>query len=396
MKKKINLPLAENRTVAHLDLDSFFVSVERLLNSNLAGKPILIGGNSDRAVVASCSYETRMFGVHSAMPMKLARQLCPEAIIIRGDMEAYSRESKKVTEVIASQAPLYEKASIDEHYLDLTGMDRFFGCWQWTQELRKTITKETGLPISFGLSVNKTVSKIATGQAKPNGQLQVVQEQVQPFLSPLSIRKIPGVGQKSYQLLRNMGVPTIEVLRMIPVELMQKVLGKEGGISIWQKANGIDTTPVVPYTEQKSISTEQTFATDTTDIIGLNSLLVAMTEELAFELRKQGKLAGCITVKIRYANFDTHTQQLSIPYTASDHTLISKAKELFQKLYQRRMLIRLIGVRLSNLVQGFQQINLFEDTAELTNLYQAMDKIRFRYGAEAVKRAVGLGGKRIS
>src|SRR5688572_15681402 len=396
MKKKIHLPLAENRTVAHLDRDSFFVSVERRLNSSLIGKPILIGGISDRAVVASCSYETRQFGVHSAMPMKLARQLCPEAIIIRGDMEAYSNHSKKVTEVIASQAPLYEKASIDEHYLDLTGMDRFFGCWQWTQELRQTIMKETGLPISFGLSVNKTVSKIATGQAKPNGQLQVVQQQVLPFLSPLSIRKIPGVGQKTYQLLRNMGVPTIEVLRAIPVELMQKVLGREGGISIWQKANGIDTTPVVPYTEQKSISTEQTFATDTTDIVGLTSLLVAMTEEIAFELRKQGKLAGCITVKIRYANFDTHTQQLSIPYTASDHTLISKAKELFQKLYQRRMLIRLIGVRLSNLVQGFQQIHLFEDTTELTNLYQAMDKIRFRYGATSVLRAVGLGGKRLS
>src|SRR6478752_185021 len=381
MKKKIHLPLTENRTVAHLDLDSFFVSVERLQNSSLVGKPILIGGNSDRAVVASCSYEARKFGVHSAMPMKLARQLCPDAIIIRGDMEAYSKHSKDVTEVIAANAPLYEKASIDEHYLDLTGMDRFFGCWQWTQELRQSIIKETGLPISFGLSVNKTVSKIATGQAKPNGQLHIVPDQVQPFLSPLSIRKIPGVGQKSYQLLRNMGVPTIEILRAIPVELMQKVLGKEGGISIWQKANGIDTTPVVPYTEQKSISTEQTFATDTTDIAGLTSLLVAMTEEIAFELRKQGKLAGCITVKIRYANFDTHTQQISITYTASDHTLISKAKELFQKLYQRRMLIRLIGVRLSNLVQGFQQIHLFEDTTELTNLYQAMDKIRFRYGA---------------
>jgi DNA polymerase-4 len=324
--------------------------------------------------------------------MKLARQLCPEATIIRGDMEAYSKYSREVTEVIAVNAPLYEKASIDEHYLDLTGMDRFFGCWQWAQELRQKITKETGLPISFGLSVNKTVSKIATGQAKPNGQLHVIKNEVQPFLSPLSIRKIPGVGQKSYQLLRNMGVPTIEILRAIPVELMQKVLGREGGLSIWQKANGIDTTPVEPYTEQKSISTEQTFANDTTDIIGLNRILVAMAEELAFELRKQGKLAGCITVKIRYANFDTHTQQMSIPYTASDHVLISKAKELFQKLYQRRMLIRLIGVRLSNLVQGFQQIHLFEDTEELTNLYQAMDKIRFRYGASAVKRASGLTG----
>ncbi|CAN5917763.1 DNA polymerase IV [soil metagenome] len=383
------LRLDPGRTVAHLDLDSFFVSVERLRNSALQGRPILIGGTSDRGVVASCSYETRRFGVHAAMPMKLARQLCPEATVIRGDMEAYSQHSRTVTDLIADRAPLYEKASIDEHYLDLTGMDRFFGCWKWTNELRDTITKETGLPLSFGLSVNKTVSKIATGQAKPNGKLQVAIEQVQPFLSPLSIREIPGVGPKSFQLLRNMGVPTIEVLRMIPVELMRKVLGQEGG-TIWEKAHGVDPTPVVPYSEQKSISTEQTFATDTTDVTRLGNLLVAMTEGLAFELRKQGKLAGCITVKVRYANFDTHTQQLQLPYTAADHVLIGKARELFTKLYNRRLLVRLLGVRLSSLVHGFQQIDLFEDTVELTNLYQAMDKIRFRYGEKAVRRAVGV------
>ncbi|MGV3502837.1 MAG: DNA polymerase IV [Adhaeribacter sp.] len=378
------------RTVAHFDLDSFFVSVERLRNSALEGKPIIIGGSSDRGVVASCSYETRQYGVHSAMPMKLARQLCPDAILIRGDMEAYSQQSRLVTQVIADRAPLYEKASIDEHYIDLTGLDRFFGCWQWTQELRQAIIKETGLPISFGLSVNKTVSKIATGEAKPNGAKQVVKAEVQPFLSPLSIKKIPGVGQKSYQLLRNMGVPTIEVLRLIPVELMQQVLGRENGISIWQKANGVDPAPVLPYYEQKSISTEQTFATDTTDVAALNNLLASMTEELAFELRKQGKLAGCLTVKIRYANFDTHTQQLTMPYNAADHLLIARARELFRKLYNRRLLIRLLGVRLSNLVPGFQQIDLFEDSSELSNLYQAMDRIRFRYGTKAVGRATRI------
>jgi DNA polymerase IV len=391
--KKRALPFLTDaaRTVAHFDLDSFFVSVERLRNSALAGKPIIIGGTSDRGVVASCSYETRRYGVHAAMPMKLARQLCPEAILIRGDMEAYSQHSRLVTQVIADRAPLYEKASIDEHYIDLTGLDRFFGCWQWTRELRRFITQHTGLPISFGLSVNKTVSKIATGEAKPNGERQVVKEQVQPFLSPLSIKKIPGVGPKSYQLLRNMGVPTIEVLRMIPVELMQQVLGRENGMSIWQKAHGVDLAPVVPYYEQKSISTEQTFATDTTDLAMLHNRLVAMTEELAFELRKQGKLAGCLTVKIRYANFDTHTQQLTMPYNAADHILIGKARELFGKLYNRRLLIRLLGVRLSNLVQGCQQIDLFEDTTELTNLYQAMDRIRFRYGTKAVGRATRIG-----
>lgn len=390
--KKRPLPFLTDtpRTVAHFDLDSFFVSVERLRNSALEGKPIIIGGTSDRGVVASCSYETRKYGVHAAMPMKLARQLCPDAILIRGDMEAYSQQSRLVTQVIADRAPLYEKASIDEHYIDLTGLDRFFGCWQWTQELRQAITKETGLPISFGLSVNKTVSKIATGEAKPNGQKQVVKADVQPFLSPLSIKKIPGVGQKSFQLLRNMGVPTIEVLRMIPVELIQQVLGRENGISIWQKANGVDPAPVLPYYEQKSISTEQTFATDTTDVAALNNLLASMTEELAFELRKQGKLAGCLTVKIRYANFDTHTQQLTMPYNAADHLLIARARELFRKLYNRRLLIRLLGVRLSNLVSGFQQIDLFEDNSTLSNLYQAMDRIRFRYGTKAVGRATRI------
>ncbi|PSR56066.1 DNA polymerase IV [Adhaeribacter arboris] len=385
--------LLENRTIAHLDLDTFFVSVERLRNSDLKNKPLIIGGLSDRGVVASCSYETRYYGVHAGMPMRMAKQLCKEALVLRGDMEAYSQYSADVTQIIAEKADIYEKASIDEHYLDVTGMDRFFGTWKWTNELRNYIMQETGLPLSFGLSVNKTVSKIATGQAKPNGTLQVRQEQVKPFLSPLSIRKIPGVGEKNYQLLRNMGVPTIEVLTMIPVDVIQKVLGKEG-VSIWEKANGIDLTPVVPYSEQKSISTEQTFATDTTDIPFLNNLLVAMVEKLAFELRRQEKLTSCITVKIRYANFDTHTQQLMIPYNAADHILIRKAKELFHKLYNRRMLIRLLGVRLSHLVQGFQQIDLFEDTAELVNLYQAMDKIRHRYGAEAVKRAAGLTGKK--
>ncbi|AMM52133.1 DNA polymerase IV [Rufibacter sp. DG15C] len=381
--------VADNRIIAHLDLDTFFVSVERLRNAQLKEKPVIIGGMSDRGVVASCSYETRFYGVHAGMPMRMAKQLCSEAIILRGDMEAYSKYSNDVTSVIASQAPVYEKASIDEHYLDVSGMDKFFGTWQWTNELRQTIMKETGLPISFGLSVNKTVSKIATGQAKPNGALQVGKDEIKPFLAPLSIKKIPGVGQKNYQLLRNMGIPTIEVLTMVPVKMMQKVLGKEG-VHIWEKANGIDRAPVVPYTEQKSISTEKTFGTDTTDIEFLNNLLVSMTEGLAFDLRAQGKLAGCITVKIRYANFDTHTQQVSIPYNASDHILIRRAKELFQKLYNRRLLIRLLGVRLSNLVQGFQQIDLFEDTTQHASLYQAMDKIRFRYGGEAVKRAVGI------
>ena len=376
------------RTIVHLDLDSFFVSVERLQNDALKGKPVIIGGLSDRSVVASCSYEARQFGVHSAMPVRMARQLCGDAIFIRGDMERYSKYSGLVTEIIAESTPVYEKASIDEHYLDITGMDRFFGSLKWTHELRQRIIKESGLPISFGLSVNKTVSKIATGESKPDGELYIPAGKVKPFLSPLSIRKIPMVGQKSYRLLRSMGVSTIRTLSLIPPEILMQVMGKNG-LVIWKKANGIDPAPVIPYTEQKSISTEHTFDRDTADMVKLRHVLIGMTEKIAFELRRKEKLTGCVTVKIRYSNFDTHTLQKHLTYTAFDHFLITTALELFERLYQRRMLIRLVGVRFSHFISGSQQLDLFDEKPELAGLYQAMDHIRRRYGRQAVQRAAG-------
>jgi DNA polymerase-4 len=306
----------KNRTIVHFDLDTFFVSVERLMNSELVGKPVIIGGNSDRGVVASCSYEARReFGVHSAMPMKMARKLCPEAKYVSGDHDKYSQYSKVVTEIIAEKAPLYEKASIDEHYLDITGMDKFFGSFKWTKELRHSIIKHTGLPISFGLSTNKTVSKIATGEAKPNGELNIPGINVKPFLNPLSIKKIPMIGNKTYYLLRSMGISKILTLSMIPVEMIEKVLGKNG-IVIWKKANGIDNTPVQQYSERKSLGTERTFQKDTIDIKKMNDILTGMVEKLCFELRSKQKLTSCVTVKIRYSNFDTHTLQKQIPYTA--------------------------------------------------------------------------------
>lgn len=377
-----------------MDLDTFFVSVERLINPSLEGKPVIIGGTSDRGVVASCSYEARRFGVHSAMPMRMAKQLCSQAVYVRGDMELYTRYSRLVTDVIAESAPVYEKTSVDEHYLDLTGMDRFFGCYKWTHELRQRIIKHTGLPISFGLSANKTVSKIATGQAKPNGELQVLSTQVNSFLDPLSIRKIPMVGEVGYRLLRSMGVATIGTLRLVPPVMIEQVLGKNG-IVIWRKANGIDPTPVKPYTEQKSISSEHTYEQDTTDIMQLRQTISAIVEKLAFEMRSKEKLTGCVTVKIRYANFDTHSQQKQIPYTAFDHILLDTVLGLFGKLYNRRMLIRLVGVRFSHLVGGSQQLNMFEDTPEIANLYQTMDSIRRRFGKDAVVRAGGISSEKI-
>lgn len=382
------------RNIVHFDLDTFFVSVERLIRPDLAGKPVIIGGTSDRGVVSSCSYEARRFGVHSAMPVKMARVLCRDAVFIRGDMELYSKYSHMVTDIISERAPLYEKASIDEHYIDVTGMDRFFGTLQWTKELRKAIIRNTGLPISFGLSVNKTVSKIATGEAKPNGELQVLQPEVRPFLDPLPVSKIPMIGEKTYRLLRSMGIVTINTLSRVPPEMMERVMGKNG-IVIWQKANGIDNTPVQPYSEAKSMSTETTFDQDTIDIVRMKEILVKMVEKLAFELRDQEKLTACVTVKVRYSNFDTHTMQQNIPYTAFDHQLIPVVKDLFDRLYQRRMLIRLIGVRFSRLIPGSPQLNMFEDSTDLISLYQALDRVRRKYGQKIVRRGVAMANREI-
>lgn len=382
----------EKKFISHMDLDSFFVSVERLKNSSFIGKPLIIGGQSDRGVVASCSYEARKYGVHSAMPMKQARLLCPEALFIRGDSQLYSEYSHMVTDVIAQTVPLYEKSSIDEFYIDLTGMDRFFGCWKLSIELRDKILRETGLPISFGLSANKTVSKIATGTAKPAGQAFVEHGTEIPFLAPLSVKKIPGVGNETYKTLRNLGIQYIKTVQEIPRELMYKTL-QNTGVEIWKKAQGIDNRPIEPYHERKSISTERTFEKDTIDVVMLKNLISAMAENLAYQLRKGNKLCACVTVKIRYSDFNTHSIQAKIPYTSADHVLIKRTLELFDKLYNRRLLIRLVGVRLSDLVSGGFQINLFEDTEELINLYQAMDSIRNRFGDSAVRRANGMDAK---
>ncbi len=379
------------RQIAHLDLDSFFVSVERLRNSAYVGKPLIIGGTSNRGVISSCSYEARKYGLRSAMPIKQAKMLCPDTvgIYITPDMDVYSKYSQIVTEIIETKSPLYEKSSIDEHYIDLTGMDKFFNCLKWTKELRQTIIKESGLPISFGLSVNKTVSKIATDHSKPDGEKYVPQEEVLPFLSPLAVGKIPMVGAKTDEQLKQLGITTIQGLREVPLELLQKVFGKSG-VSLWEKARGIDLSPVEPYSERKSISSEMTFGKDTIDIKMLDELIAGMVEEVCFQLRKEGKVAGCVCIKLRYSNFDTHTIQQKISLTAFDHQIVTIAKELFKKLYEKRMLIRLIGVKLTDLCQGNQQINLFDNTTNQISLYQTLDKIKKRFGDNSVMHCPGL------
>lgn len=382
-----------DRNIIHLDLDAFFVAVERQRNPKLVGMPLIIGGQSRRGVVAACSYETRQFGVHSAMPMYLALQLCPDALVISGDVEAYSRASHLVTEVIAEEAPLFEKSSIDEFYIDASGMDKYFGAFTWALELQKKIMKESGLPISLGMSVNKLVSKVATGEFKPNAKKHIPAGTEKDFLAPLAVEKIPMIGKQTASFLYDMGVRKVATLREMPLKFLVSAFGKNG-ISLWNKAHGIDNSPVVPYSEQKSISTECTFEEDTLDVKRLKSILIAMVEKVAFTLREQKKLTSCITVKIRYSNFDTETKQVQVPYTSSDHVILRVVQELFDKLYHRRMRIRLVGVRLSGLVHGNHQISLFDDTAETINLYQAIDHIKHRHGVEKLVRATTMGVSR--
>ena len=375
------------RIIAHFDLDSFFVSVEVLNDPSLKGKPVFVGG-SERGVVASCSYEARKLGIHSGMPSKKALLICPQAIAVEGNYSEYSKYSRWVTQIIASKAPLYEKASIDEFYIDLTGMDQFFNPLQWTIDLRSQIMEETKLPISFGMGSNKMIAKIATGQAKPNGYLQVAFGKEQEFLSPLLINKIPGVGDYTNEVLQSMGIFTIGDVKLFEPAQLEERLGK-WGLELWQKSFGIHTGEVCQYHEAKSISTENTFEENKTDMNFLMGEIVRMSEKIAFELRQEGKLAGCVAVKIRYHDFETVSRQTTIPFTCAEDEIIPIVKDLFHKLYKRGIPIRLLGVRLSELTMVSLQTNLFDNTAKKSDLYKAIDDVKKRFGKVKIRRASG-------
>jgi len=382
------------RHITHLDLDQFFVSVEYLRNPKLKGKPILIGGLSNRGVVASCSYEARKFGIHSGMPMRNALRLCKYATVIKSDFEAYSQYSQMVTEIIRENAPpQFEKSSIDEFYIDMSGMEKHFGSLRFSDDLKKKISKETGLSISYALSSNKTVSKVATNEVKPNGQIEIPFGNEKSYLAPLSVVKIPGIGKERGFKLLKMGVETVKTFTEIPVKMVCNLFGKDG-ITLHRKANGIDNSPVIPFREQKALSTETTFPTDTIDTYFIYKKLVRMTEQLAFDLRKQNRLTGCVTVKIRYSDFVTETKQQALKvYTNQDHVLLQKVKEIFGKLYNRRQLIRLVGIRFTDLIPGVYQIHLYDDTQELINYYRAVDSIKNRFGEDLIIRAAGYEPK---
>ncbi|HMK27515.1 MAG TPA: DNA polymerase IV [Chitinophagaceae bacterium] len=374
------------RHIAHFDLDSFFVSVEILNNPSLKGKPVLVGGY-ERGVVAACSYEARKFGIHSAMPMKKAIQLCPHAIVTSASSGQYSKYSRWVTELISSKVPLFEKASIDEFYIDLSGMDKFFGASQYAKELRQHIIDETGLPISCGLSSARFISKMATNEAKPNGFLEIPHGKEKDFLWPLGIEKINGVGKQTEEKLKSFGLYKIEDIARTPIELMEKYAGKWGE-ALWHKAHGIGSAEITTDWEQKSMSHENTFDSDYTDIDFLHKELVRLTEKTCYGLREDEKMTGCVTVKIRYSDFETTSRQETVDYTALDDVLIAKVKDLFNKSYQKGRPVRLLGVRFSQMIPFTMQMSLFENNAGKLQLYKTVDDIKERFGSKLVSKAV--------
>ena len=372
-----------------MDLDSFFVSVERLKDPNLLGKPVIVGGVGARGVVSSCSYEARKYGVHSAMPGAKAHKLCPHGIFLPGDSSSYSKYSRMVTQIIADTSPLFEKASIDEFYVDLTGMDKYFGSYKWSSELRQRIIKETGLPISFGLSINKMLAKMATNDAKPNGQLMIERGKEQDFLDPKPVGKIPHVGEKLQESLKRMSINTIYELRQMPIDNLMKIFGKTGTM-LWNRARGISNSPVANYREEKSISGERTFDMDTTDIEFLQSALFVLTEKLSYDLRKLNRLTSCITVKVRYDDFSTTSHQHTVDYSLSSKYLIEMTASLFKTLYETGRPVRLIGVRFSHLIHSNTQFELFNDREEENNLYKAIDTVKSKYGTSKLILARGI------
>ena len=320
------------------------------------------------------------------MPSSKAKQLCPDAIFVKGTRGEYSRYSRWVTQIIAAKAPLFEKASVDEFYLDLTGMDKFFNPLQWTIGLRKQIMDETKLPISFGLASNKMMAKMATNRAKPNGYLQVPFGKEKEFLAPLDVAEIPGVGGQTEEILHYMGIKTIKQLSETPIELLEERLGK-WGTDLKAKAEGLHFGEVSPYHEAKSISTENTFDSPVSDLAFINRELVRFTEKICFELRQDEKVAGCVAVKIRYPDFETTSRQTSIDFTSADDEIIPVVKELFKKLHKKGQPVRLLGVRLSELTGNAVQTNLFTDTEKKTELYKTIDEVKNRFGKGFLKRA---------
>jgi DNA polymerase IV len=378
-------PLAPTRCM-HLDMDTFFVSVERLMDASLVGRPVIVGGTPfQRGVVAGCSREARAFGVHSAMPLRRAWELCPQAVFLHPHFTHYAEYSERVSELLADFVPVLEKASIDEFYLDLSGCGRIVGDEEgWTRRLKRTLTGELRLPLTYGVAANKITAKVATTVGKRAGDVRVPAGGEASFLAPHAVRLLPGVGGVMERDLLGMGIPRIGGIAVLPLQLFTNMYGRNGR-SLHEHARGIDTTPIVPYRRQKSLGAEHTFDEDVLDPQTVVATLRRLTQRVGHDLRERGFLARAVTVKLRYADFVTVTRALHCEATAADHTLYALAERAFRTLYTRRVRVRLIGVSTSDLLEDYGQLFLFDAQEErYDRLYDGLDDIRRRFGKSAL------------
>ena len=383
------------RQVLHMDLDTFFVSVERILDPTLKQKPVIVGGTPfERGVVAGCSYEARAYGIHSAMPLRQAYRLCPNAVFMHGHYAHYGEYSRLVAEILDELAPQIEKSSVDEFYLDLSGCERLKGnTFTWAKEIQRTVNGETNLPLSIGLASNKLVAKIATTQIAKKDTDKAFSVQnggEESFLAPMQIRAMPGIGEVTEKTLYEYGMHLIGQIAQTPIQLLQKLFGKTGK-TLHEHAHGIDHSSVIPSRPQKSISRETTFTTDTYEVDKVIATLHILSTDLAEELRSHSVMAGKITVKLRYSDFTTFTKGFTISYTSITQDIYKIAEKLLRSLWTRRVRVRLIGVEATNLIEDFSQLFLFNSTEQKSKKIDVLvDSLNLKYGDKSIVYASHL------
>ena len=377
------------RTIMHIDLDAFFVSVEQVFNPELKGKPVVVGGKPNhRGVVAAASYEARAFGVHSAMPLVTAARLCPQAIFIEGNYNRYAEASKKFMAVLADFSPFLEPVGIDEAYLDTTGFESLHGTiHNMAVRIKQRVKNELGLVASIGIASNKIVAKVASDHSKPDGLVEVPAGDEAAFFAPLPIGKLPGIGKKTEQVLRGLGITTLGELAKMPPPALKDRFGMYGE-GLRQLARGIDDREILPPAEARSISRETTFATDSTDRDFLTATLRYLAERVGAELREGGRQTRCVVIKVRYSDFTTITRQRTLPQpVGTDEALFQTAADLLRvALASDGRAVRLIGTGVSNLSEPRQQLALWDMTdRRLEKLNRAIDRIRDRHGFTAIQ-----------
>jgi DNA polymerase-4 len=377
------------RTIMHIDLDAFFVSVEQAEKPKLRGKPVVVGGRPDRrGVVASASYEARSFGIHSGMPLATAYRLCPQAIFIEGSFPKYRDASQRFMAILADFTPFLEPIGIDEAYLDVTGFESIYGSiHQMALAIKQRVKEELGLCASVGVASCKVVAKIASDLSKPDGLLEVANGDERSFLAPLPIAKLPGIGKKTERILIGLGINTIGKLSITPLSTLKSHFGVSGEL-LRSYASGIDDRKVELPSAAKSISRETTFGKDTRDRSLLKATLCYLSERVGSNLRQQGKQARCVTLKLRYADFTTITRSQTLTQASDTDRAISDTglKLLNKALAQEKQPIRLIGIGVSNLTEPARQLDMLDSSAQrLEKLNKTIDRIRKKYGFTAIQ-----------